>query len=305
MPSTMWCMIGLPTITMSSNSSAGASAWRSRSVIRSLSAARMHAVSSLSPPGFIITYETRLMRSSPKRICGFITPAVASTSPVDRSHRWPATVVEPTSMATPSAVSTKPGQMATATPSRSTAMVTEPVIVGCRLVGGAQHRGAPHRNFDAVSAQHSFTDQFGHRFRVAEHRLRHVDVEQPELRVDHQTGEVDGLAHHLLVNLALRRHGNHRVGEHGRRTAEPSPCTKRAAGVALRLVVDLDRRPIRQSSRLRCRLPTWRTSRSTVRSGNARRCRDRRTPSRDRPPTGAPRPTPWCRCRPRRSSRKG
>ena len=126
MPSTMWCMIGFPTITMSSSSSAGASAWRNRSVIRSFSAVRMHAVSSLSPPGFIITYETRLIRSSPNRICGFITPAVATTSPVDRSQRWPATVVEPTSMATPSAVSTKPGQMATATPSRSTAIVTEP-----------------------------------------------------------------------------------------------------------------------------------------------------------------------------------
>ena len=60
-------------------------------------------VSSASPPGFIITYDTRLIRSSPNRICGFIAPAHASTSPVRRSQRWPATVVEPTSNATPSA----------------------------------------------------------------------------------------------------------------------------------------------------------------------------------------------------------
>ncbi len=36
----------------------------------------------LRAPGFIITYDTRLIRSSPKRICGFIAPAEASTSPV-------------------------------------------------------------------------------------------------------------------------------------------------------------------------------------------------------------------------------
>ena len=41
------------------------------------------------------------MRSSPKRICGFISPADASTSPVVRSQRCPATVVEPTSKAMP------------------------------------------------------------------------------------------------------------------------------------------------------------------------------------------------------------
>ena len=36
---------------------------------------RTAAVISPAPSGFIITYETRLIRSSPKRICGFITPA--------------------------------------------------------------------------------------------------------------------------------------------------------------------------------------------------------------------------------------
>ena len=50
------------------------------------------------------------MRSSPKRICGFITPSEARTSPSARFARCPAIVVEPMSSATPSARSCSPGQ---------------------------------------------------------------------------------------------------------------------------------------------------------------------------------------------------
>ena len=53
------------------------------SAARSLIAPRTASVISFSPPGFIITYDTRLIRSSPKRICGFIAPAAATTSPLD------------------------------------------------------------------------------------------------------------------------------------------------------------------------------------------------------------------------------
>ena len=63
--------------------------------------ARTASVSCSRPPGFIITYDTRLIRSSPNRIWGFMAPAVASTSPLPSSQRWPAMVVEPTSTATP------------------------------------------------------------------------------------------------------------------------------------------------------------------------------------------------------------
>jgi hypothetical protein len=63
------------------------------------------------------------MRSSPNRICGFIAPALASTSPVCRSHRCPATVVEPTSKATPSATSWNSGNTAAITASSCTATV--------------------------------------------------------------------------------------------------------------------------------------------------------------------------------------
>ena len=53
--------------------------------IRRQSAQRLaHRLRSSAPPrpGFIIEYETRLIRSSPKRICGFMTPAEATTSPL-------------------------------------------------------------------------------------------------------------------------------------------------------------------------------------------------------------------------------
>jgi hypothetical protein len=64
------------------------------------------------------------MRSSPKRICGFITPALASTDPSVRFTRCPAMVVEPTSIATPNARSWKPGQTAMTSRPAWTATVT-------------------------------------------------------------------------------------------------------------------------------------------------------------------------------------
>ena len=71
------------------------------SAASALIARRTAAVRSRSLPGCIMTYETRLMRSSPKRICGFMVPAVASTLPLARSHRCIAIVVEPMSTAMP------------------------------------------------------------------------------------------------------------------------------------------------------------------------------------------------------------
>ena len=67
-PRNRWCMIGLPTRVSSRTSSRVASASWQSSPIRPSIAARTEEVSSTSPPGFIITYDTRLMRSSPKRI---------------------------------------------------------------------------------------------------------------------------------------------------------------------------------------------------------------------------------------------
>ncbi len=144
-------------------------------------------------------------------------------------------------MATPSAVSTKPGQMATASAVAIDRHRDRSVIVGRRLVSRAKHRGAPGAHGEVVSASDGLADQFGHRLGIPEHGLGHVDVEQRELRIDHQAGEVDRLAHDLFVDLALRRHGDHRIGQHGGRATEAAAFTQRSAGVALGLVVDFDR----------------------------------------------------------------
>ena len=106
-------MIGLPTTVSARMSVGSASTCTQRSAISSSTHDRAASVSRVSDPGFIITYDTRLIRSSPNRICGFIAPATASTFPLARSHSWPATVVDPTSNATPSARSRKPGHTAT------------------------------------------------------------------------------------------------------------------------------------------------------------------------------------------------
>ena len=94
-------MIGLPTRASSRMSARLIPALlASRASIRSI-ARRTALVISSAPSGCIIAYETRLMRSSPKRICGFMTPALARTAPSARFARWPAIVVDPMSIATP------------------------------------------------------------------------------------------------------------------------------------------------------------------------------------------------------------
>ena len=117
-------MIGLPTSVISRMSSRETPASFASSAVSFARQPRTARVSSFSEPGFIITYETRLIRSSPKRICGFISPAEASTSPVARSQRCPATVVEPMSKAMPYEVSWNPGQTAVRSVSSCTATVT-------------------------------------------------------------------------------------------------------------------------------------------------------------------------------------
>ena len=94
-------MIGLPTRVISRIASGTMPAERATSAASSLSAPLTAAVICAAPPGFIIAYDTRLIRSSPKRICGFMSPAAATMSPLVRSHRCAAMVVEPTSTASP------------------------------------------------------------------------------------------------------------------------------------------------------------------------------------------------------------
>ena len=82
-------MIGLPTIASSRISARLIPARLPSVASRPSSALRTASVSSTSPPSCIITYETRLIRSSPNRICGFMTPALARIEPSVRFTRWP------------------------------------------------------------------------------------------------------------------------------------------------------------------------------------------------------------------------
>ena len=75
-------MIGLPTIANSRMSSRLMPAVIASWATSPFSALRTAAVISPAPSGCIIAYETRLIRSSPKRICGFITPWLARTDAV-------------------------------------------------------------------------------------------------------------------------------------------------------------------------------------------------------------------------------
>ena len=68
-------MIGLPTSTTSRTCVAVDAGRRRRARRRARGApSRTAPVSASAPPGFIITYDTRLIRSSPNRICGFMMP---------------------------------------------------------------------------------------------------------------------------------------------------------------------------------------------------------------------------------------
>jgi hypothetical protein len=84
-PRARWCMIGLPTSTTSTTRSAIRLA--DERVDHFAEAGAIVSVRSRRPDSCSITYDTRLIRSSPNRICGFMIPADATTSPVARSQR--------------------------------------------------------------------------------------------------------------------------------------------------------------------------------------------------------------------------
>ena len=67
-PRSRWCMIGFPTSTISRTFVRSSPASSTSSPTSSFSAVRIAFVRSTSPPGFIITYDTRLIRSSPNLI---------------------------------------------------------------------------------------------------------------------------------------------------------------------------------------------------------------------------------------------
>ncbi len=74
--------------------------------------------------------------------------------------------------------------------------------------------------------------------RLAELELRHLDVPQPERRVDGDRREVEVLAHHLPVDLAGRRDVDHDVATDAGGATQPVTGDERAVAA----VVGLDRR---------------------------------------------------------------
>ena len=90
MPRTRWCMIGLPTSTISSTSPVVDA--RRRRELRDQPPERLpdgpgHLAR--RRPAWSIAYETRLMRSSPNRICGFIDAGGGEHGPVQQVGEVP------------------------------------------------------------------------------------------------------------------------------------------------------------------------------------------------------------------------
>ena len=292
-------MIGLPT-TVSSRMSRAATPARAASEATSLpTAARTARVIAAAPSGWSMAYETRLMRSSPKRICGFMTPSEASTAPSDRSTRWPAMVVEPTSRATPRARSWRPGQTAVMTRASWTATVTpyEPASsaagrarITCQV--GRQVGQAPLGGQGVLEARQVAA-------RRGQHGRRHLDVVEAHHRVDLEGPAGQLLAHDLAVDLALRRHvdddvvadgggaGQAPVGGQAVEPARTRPRPRRGPR---------DGRPGRPAR-------AWGTRPGWAGPGSGRTGRVRRRPSRCPRRARAPRPGRSCRPRSGRAGR--
>ena len=176
------------------------------------------------------------MRSSPKRICGFISPAEASTSPVSRSHRCPATVVEPMSNAIPYARSCRPG------PDRGD---RRPVVHGdgdragslgrARAAAPAEHAGSA----SSSSSSHSRASASRSRRRspaaTAELGSGDLDVVEAHDRVDLDRVRVGLLADDLAVELALGRDVDDEVTGDAGRAAEAASLRETTIGRVPRL----------------------------------------------------------------------
>ena len=262
----------------------------------SCSASRTAPVSAAAPPGLSITYETRLIRSSPKRICGFITPADARTSPVARSQRCPAMVVDPTSTAMPQARSVNPGSTAAtvgAPPARirRSADRRGPGGPGERTVQVGEHVRLDGSDDDPVLLAKSCAHLVHHARAVGGWQLH---VRERHQRVDDEVGQVDVLADDRSVHLARGRDVDHGVAEERRGAGEPvvgGPRARETRGRAR------SNPPVR-APRFRPRWPTWRTSRWWDAPGSARRSPVRRRRSRRRRPAPGPRRGRSCPPRP-------
>ena len=178
------------------------------------------------------------MRSSPNRICGFMAPADATTSPVVRSQTCAAIVVEPTSTAAPYTRSRRPGHTAMMSRSAWTAAVM-PQSPSRSAAWRIPSTSRPQRRV----VQPPLRTQGGlHPAQVARGvvhvGLRNLDVAQSDERVDANRVHLRTLADDLPMHLAVRRNVDDDVAPNLRRTPEAPP---RAERCALLVVALLDR----------------------------------------------------------------
>ena len=217
--------------------------------------------------------------SGPRRTgsAGSSRRSTASTSPLARSQRCPATVVDPTSNATPSARSRNPGQTAMIVAPSCTATVAVQSPAAERPLQAGQHVVVAREAGERPVALQRLEQPLQVARRVAQVRLADLDVVQPDDRVDLDRVRVGLLAHDLPVQLALRRHVDDQVADarsawqpSRRSGASPRPVAVRLLGHRERReVVCLRGDPVLGELALRSRPP-----------GSGRRSRARRRPSR-------------------------
>ena len=161
------------------------------------------------------------MRSSPKRICGFIAPTAATTSPLVRSVRCAAMVVEPTSIATPKARSAKPGMMATMSRLLRSATVTFHCPARnalCKPTSVARSACVSPNAPLLVQRLLEATKITG---RLVHVRLGDLDVIEADDRIDLDRMGLRALADDLPVDLAFGRHVDDEIAAIVGLAAEP------------------------------------------------------------------------------------
>ena len=218
-----------------------------------------------------------------------------------RSQRCPATVVEPTSKATPSATSWNPGKTAVIERAVAHRDRRGPVAGAKRLLQTGQHDRVDLEAGQEPVAFQRVEQPLQIARGMLERRLRHLDVVQPHDRVDLDRVGVGLLAHDLAVDLRLGRHVDHQVAADRRVTAEPA-IRREPVPLPVPLLGLGERDQVIGRARdavLRER------ARPSARPGSARRSRARRRPSRGRPRAREPRRARSHRRRPRRDGPRG
>ena len=164
------------------------------------------------------------MRSSPNRICGFITPSDASTSPVAQVRE----VAGDRRRADVERDAERPIVQARPDAGDRRAVVDrdgDAVVARSRAPAGASRttrRGRPRgRSSSATPARAPRAGGARSPPGVASVRPLDLDVVQPHDRVDHEVADGHALAHDLAMDLALGRHVDERRRP-GRGRVQPS-----------------------------------------------------------------------------------